>query len=665
MSSTDVFARPKYDVITQTKTLTSRAKSATMIVLMGTSAFATPTDVKATPRPDIITQTRTVSSWKGNPLITILSVYPNDIVTGFDNFEGFGTPTPDFIQAQKVPLVTSLTSYASYAPGPDIIYPQFRRKPDFQIAPDFIKQQGQYPNNLIVQVAPVGDLTTLQRKPQSFWPASYNDQKNNGAWHIVLFPLGPLPPPPPPPPPPVWPPPSTITNLPVRGAWELPGGKQAIWVVGNGAYLMTVATPATGSAQTTFALKLIGTLNTSAGYVCIRDNGAGGAVALVDGAYGYYYIFAAAGATAQWPIGSFYQITDPNFSPASRVCFIDGWWVFNIVGTQEFFTPTSTYNLTFNGTNFALKDGATDNLVTMYENKEELWLIGEKTTEIWYDAGGTYFAFARLVSTMLQIGCSAPASIARFESQGSDGLVWFGKTERGQNVVVRTEGFSTVVISTPAINHEFAKLTFVSDAIGYTYQEDGHEFYVLTFPTAVTALGTGTTWCYDNTTDMWHQRLSYEPYSQSWNRHRSNCFLSFQNQRLVGDYQNGAIYQMTRFAYTDSGWPLVAWRRTPHIWDGAARERVFMAYLQIDFRPGVGNQGAVMGTNPQAFLQISRDGGTTWGQILTRYLGKAGQFLNRVIWRRLSFSRDAVIDVKVYDPVNRDVVGATLKKGEQ
>jgi hypothetical protein len=303
-------------------------------------------------------------------------------------------------------------------------------------------------------------------------------------------------------------------------------------------------------------------------------------------------------------------------------------------------------------------------LVTLIENKEELWLVGENTTEVWYDAGGTYFPFARLVSTMLQVGCSAKHSIARFNSENSDGLMWLGKSERGQNVVIKIVGFTAKVVSTPAINDAIASYTKVDDAFGYTYQEDGHEFYVLTFPTAVNEYGgLGMTWVYDGSTDEWHQRLSYEPYTQSYNRHRSSCFLNFQNQRLVADYQNGSIYQMTRKAYTDAGWPLVAWRRTPHIWDGAARERVFMAMLQIEFRPGVGNQSG-QGFDPQAILQISRDGGTTFGQMINRSIGRIGQYLTRTIWRRLSFARDAVIDVKVIDPVNRDVVGATLKSAE-
>jgi hypothetical protein len=454
-----------------------------------------------------------------------------------------------------------------------------------------------------------------------------------------------------------WPLPSSVTNLPVRGMWELPGGAQAVVVIANTAYLMSVATPASAYTPATFNLTQIGTLATSSGPVCIRDNGAGGTCCIVDGPYGYFYTFAPTGGV----VGTFARITDPDFLGASRIAFIDGWWIFNQpapkppVSGQTFYVPSSTYSVVFNASNFALIDSATDNLVTLYENKEELWLLGEKHTEIWYDAGGTYFPFQRLVSTMMQVGCAAEHSIARFSTEGQDGLIWLGKTERGENVVVRTVGFSIEVVSTPAISNAIAKYYVVSDAIGYTYQEDGHEFYVLTFPTA------DDTWVFDGMTQLWHKRLSYDPYAGIWHRHRSNCFLNFQNQRLVGDYQNGCIYQMTRTAYTDAGWPLVAWRRTPHIWDGGARDRLFMSSLQIEFAPGVGNQVSP-GHNPEAVLSISRDGGQTFGSEFKKAIGRVGAYLNRCIWRKLSFARDAIIDVKVYSPVCRDVVGATLKR---
>jgi hypothetical protein len=443
----------------------------------------------------------------------------------------------------------------------------------------------------------------------------------------------------------VWPVPSTVTNLPCRGAWELPGGTQALWVFGSGCYLMTVATDATAAADATFAIAKIGTLATNAGPVCIRDNGPGGYAVLVDGPYGYLY-----NVSTQ----AFNKITDTAFLGADRVAFIDGWWVFNQPGTQVFYTQAVQYGITFNASNFALKDGATDKLITLHENKQELWLIGEKTSEIWYDAGGQYFAFARLVSTMLQVGCAAKHSIARYFANGEGGLVWLGKSERGQNVVVKTEGFAIQTISTPAIAVAIAKYHITADAIGYVYQEDQHEFYVLTFPTA------DATWVYDFATNLWHERLSYDPYAPAFHRHRSSAFVNFQDQRLVGDYQNGAVYKLSRDVYTDAGWPLVAQRRTRHVWDGDARERVFMATLQIEFAPGVGKQYG-LGSEPEAILTISRDGGTTWGSEIKRKMGRVGAYLNRVIWRRLGFARDSVIDVKVIDPVKRDVVGATLK----
>ena len=147
---------------------------------------------------------------------------------------------------------------------------------------------------------------------------------------------------------------------------------------------------------------------------------------------------------------AFTQITDPAWLGSNTVAYIDGWWIFNQPGTQEFYTNFPQYGTAFNGSYFALKDAFSDKLMGVMENKEELWLPGEMTTEIWYDAGGTYFPFQRLVGTMLQIGCSATYSLARLMTQGQDGLIWLGRNERGENVVVRTRGFTAEIVSTPA-----------------------------------------------------------------------------------------------------------------------------------------------------------------------------------------------------------------------
>lgn len=499
---------------------------------------------------------------------------------------------------------------------------------------------------------------------------------------------------------------------PVRGAWVLPGGTQALVVTGSTVWLIT-ANP--------LAAKQVGTLLTSTGYVCIRDNGPafggqGGYAVLVDGFYGYYYALSGQSANISFtgtttsgsnavavsaipnglvvtpgaivsdggaaiPVGAtfagtdfngvnlllsvpatanksndpitifippFGQITDPAFLAASRVDFIEGWLIFNQVGTRTFFTNAATpYTLLFAGSFYSLKDSSTDNLETLYANNRELWLMGERTTEIWYNAGGASFAFSRIPAVAPQIGCAAPHSIARL---GTD-LVWLGKNEQGENIVVKNEGYSFQRISTHAIDHAISQYSVVSDAIGFAYEEEGHWFYVLTFPTA------DATWVYDGKTKLWHQRGSFN--NGMYHRFRGNCYMDFNNMRVVGDYQTGQLHQMSRKFFTDAGAPLRCQRRAPHVWSKSNRKRLFHGWLQVEFTPGVGLQTG-QGQLPMAMLRWSNDGGFKWSHEFWQTIGAAGRARTRAIWRRLGYARDRVYELNYSDPTPRDVVGVTL-----
>lgn len=520
-----------------------------------------------------------------------------------------------------------------------------------------------------------------------------------------------------------WPLPSPVTDLPVRGAWVLPGYQTALVVISSVCYLVKVLQGGSSTQPGVLSLKKVGSLATDSGPVCIRDNGAGGFAILVDGANGYWYSLtdsavivrftgtltagestiivqdipnqilvgatltdsagylpagtrltgvdfssealeisnAATGSSGSPTIVAtvpvFGRITDSGFVGSDTIAEIDGWFIFTQPGTQTFYTNSQPYAMTFNPTYFALKDAASDRLMAVIENKEELWLIGERTTEIWYDAGGQYFPFQRLVGTLMQVGTKSPHAVCRLSQGGNDSLIWFGRSEWGENIIVRTNGFAWDVVSTPAVSNQIAQYTVTSDAQAYVYEEDGHQFYVLTFPTA------DRTWVYDATLPpdlAWHERLSYDPYAAQWHRHRSNCFMNLGGMRVVGDYQNGTLYQMTRAAYTDAGWPIRSVRRSPYIWDPQNRERIFMSSLQLDFRLGQGNANG-LGVNPLARLRISRDYGATYGPQITAPMGPLGQTTNRCIYRKLSWSRGAVAEIEVIDPVNRDLVGATLR----
>jgi hypothetical protein len=344
----------------------------------------------------------------------------------------------------------------------------------------------------------------------------------------------------------------------------------------------------------------------------------------------------------------FGQITDPGFLGAQRIAFIEGWLIFNEPGTRTFYTTGPTpYTLLFPGLFFALKDSSTDNLITLFENNREVWLVGERTSEVWFNAGGANFAFQRIPGVGPQIGCAAVNSITRTGAA----LMWLARNEQGQNVVIMTNQYSFTRVSTHAIEHAIATYPVVDDAIGYGYEEDGHLFYMLTFPTA------DATWCFDLTAGVWHQRASFS--GGIFHRHRSNCFMDFGDVRLVGDYQTGQVHQMSRMIYSDAGNPLVCVRRTPHLWNKANRERVFHSQLQIEFTPGVGLQTG-QGQNPQVMLRWSDDGGFTWSNQHWTTIGAAGQTKNRAIWRQLGRARDRVYEASFSDPVARDIIGATL-----
>lgn len=452
-----------------------------------------------------------------------------------------------------------------------------------------------------------------------------------------------------------WPQPYSGPFLPVRGMWVLPGRTQALVVISNVCYLATINSYGSSTITGSITLNQVGTLATNSGQVRIRDNGKGGYAIIVDGPC--YYLYNTVTQTLT-------QGNDGAWLGSSTVAYIDGWWIFQQPGTPLFYTNAAPYSTAFNASLFNLKDAFSDNLMAVAESKEELWLPGEVTTEIWYNAGGQYFPFRRLVGTLLQIGCKATQSIARLSAAGQEGLAWFGRSDRGENVVVRTRGLNAEVVSTPAVSDAIAQYTTTSDAVGYTYQEDTHEFYVLSFPTA------DRTWVYDATLPpelAWHQRLSYDPYAALFHRHRSNCFMEFAGMRIVGDYQNGALYQLTRSVQNDAGWPMLARRRAPHIWDKETRGRIFAQSLQVDFAPGQG-ASAGLGANPQAYLSFSRDGGASLGSVysgsptgITAPMGAIGQTRNRTMWRKLGWARDVVPQLDVIAPVNRDISGATLQ----
>jgi hypothetical protein len=347
----------------------------------------------------------------------------------------------------------------------------------------------------------------------------------------------------------------------------------------------------------------------------------------------------------------FQQITDPDFPGAGTVGYIDGYFTFNEPGTQKIWVTQLLDGTSVDPLEFSSAEGNPDNVIAVFVDHREVWVFGSNSTEVWYDAGLLDFPLARIQGAFNELGCAAPYSIAKMDNQ----VYWLGKDARGQGIVYRAAGYIGQRVSTHAIEWQMQEYADISDATGYTYQQDGHSFYVLNFPTA------DTTWVYDVATGAWHERASFA--NGDFNRHRASSQMFFNSTTVVGDYQNGKIYEFDLNVYADDGAPqkwLRSWRALPTGANNLAR--TIQHSMQLDCETGVGlNTG--QGSNPQAMLRWSDDGGHTWSSEHWKSMGQIGRSGYRTIWRRLGATmkiRDRVYEVSGTDPVRIYIMGAEL-----
>jgi hypothetical protein len=353
--------------------------------------------------------------------------------------------------------------------------------------------------------------------------------------------------------------------------------------------------------------------------VSICDNGTD--VVIVDGTPSGYYVPLAEVNTP----GALQPIADPAFYGSTRVDYIDTFLVFNQPGTGNFYTTTSNVLLPFDPTYFAAKEGWNDLLVCCACLHDNIWLLGNVTTEIWFNAGGATFPFARMPNSVLQQGCVAPYSVV----VADNALYWLSQDRWGRNMLMRGEGYAARRVSTFAVEDEWSKYSNLYDAIGMAYQIGGHETIGLYFPSG------NAWWAYDASTQLWHKR-TYSDLVQPW---LPFCMAGwgavagagYPNAIIAGDRSGPRILQVNRNAYTDNGTPITRQRTWMHQQEDGQR----INYTRF----AMSMTGAQM--NPDTvILQWSDDAGQSWGTQVPQTTNN--QTNGQYIWRRLGYGRDRV-----------------------
>ena len=457
----------------------------------------------------------------------------------------------------------------------------------------------------------------------------------------------------------------TVGAGPIRGLWAHQTNNSDFYVVsGNGLYKMSSLTDTP---------VLLGIVTAGTTPVSIADNGTQLIVVTNPDAYVY-----------NMTTGAFGKVTDPDFPGAVTVGYLDGYFVFNEPNSQKIWV-TSLYDGTqIDPLDFASSEGSPDGVVGVIVDHRELWVFGTDSTEVWYNAGNPDFPLSRIQGAFNEIGCVAPYSIAKLDNS----VFWLGTDARGQGIVYRANGYTGVRVSTHAIEWQMQQYSDMSDAVAYTYQQDGHAFYVLNFPSG------RTTWVLDAATGAWHERAYFD--NGIFDRHRGNCQCNYRGNILIGDYETNAIYTFDLTTYADNGgvqkW-LRSWRALPTGQNNL--KRTTQHSLQVMFQSGVGAGTIIISNpseniydragsaildrddaaiftreyagytplNPQAMLRWSDDGGHTWSNEHWTSIGAVGEYGTRAIWRRLGMTlklRDRVYEVSGTDPVKLDIINAEL-----
>ena len=416
---------------------------------------------------------------------------------------------------------------------------------------------------------------------------------------------------------------ASVGGGPIRGSWV----KQDVPYVVSGNELYQVNVDGTGT--------LMGSGITGNGNLSMSDNGS--QLCIVNGISGWILDTDPASLTY-----GFQEIISSAFYPANTVCFFDGYFVFDRVGTNEFFLSALYDGTSYNGLDFASAESQPDFITGTVQNLQLLFVICQAHLELWYDAGAANFPFQRYTGAGISYGCNSPQTIIK-----QDGAIFFLGSDK---IFYRLQSTVPIRVSTHAIEHIIAQDPDLSQAYCFTYTIEGHKLVTLTLPASQRTL------VWDISSGRWHERESWDAQNTSLGIWRaSTAFRAYENVYL-GDAFNGNVNLLDWTVYTELGNTMRGLAYSiPYHQD---RKRIFFSRFELDVQAGVGlSQG--QGSDPQIMLSWSVDGGRTFKPLQPwRSMGKIGEYLKRLRWLRMGWGRQFVFVASCTDPVPRVIIEA-------
>lgn len=405
----------------------------------------------------------------------------------------------------------------------------------------------------------------------------------------------------------------TLSDYPIRG-W---------WVVNSLMYVVSGAT--VYSIDTGGNVSTLGTISNSGQLVDITDDSI--TLTIVDGVQGY---------SITLPSGTPTLITDSSFpNGATSIATLNSRSYANVADTRSFYASGQLDGTTWTPILEGVKENSSDLLVALDVLNGILVLWGSTSIEFWQDNGLSGLPVARINGASQTWGLAAKNSRALL----ANSMVFLGQNPQGGVQVLMLNGYTPVRISNSDIENIFSNLNEVSDAVGLTYMIDGHPMYQITFPSAARSF------LYDASTTFWSEVQTGIAVTA---RDRANIGIVFDSKNYVADTSTGNIYELDPEVYDDNGDIIKRQVVSRHVrMDG---NEFSISEVTLEMETGVGLEDG-QGEDPQIMMQISRDGGRTFGPERWKSIGRRGEYKRRVTWDRCGAARDFVFRWTMTDPV--------------
>ncbi len=406
-----------------------------------------------------------------------------------------------------------------------------------------------------------------------------------------------------------------------------------IVVVDNGVYAI---------GPNPYPIARVGTLTTSSGFVYIAENAAS-QIALVDGVHIYIYNYA---------LNTFTQVMGIDFKPV-YIAYMDTYFICASGGTNQWQLSEQNNGLVWpeDGASVGMFETKPSTVVATVPLDRQLFVMSQTGTESWSDApnANSLFPFQRNNSWSIDYGCISTQTIA----VGYGYMVWLGNNEKSGLALMFSSGGQPQQISFDGLDFLFSSITTPSDSYGFLYKLDGHIYYQFTFVTD------NLSFVFDLNTQKFFTMTD-----EDGNFHIAKRIAFFNNSYYFVSFRDGDLYQMGSefLSYCDiNGAPVEIPRirvcdniRFPNL------DRFVVDTISITLESGInpsnpGNLGVLLQedgslllqedgvsrflleynpltftpTNPSIVdLSVSRDGGYTYGNVVSKTLPPLGQRQN-------------------------------------